>query len=157
LAVPIVFCGSSEGKIRRDTFNEVVKQATDLSIQDSILNLGYVAEEDMGPLYSMAVALVMPTFFGPTNIPVLEAWSFGCPVITSDIRGIREQVGDAAILADPRSFVSIAAAIRTLWTDTGRSRDLACRGRERLAAYTPADFRRRLIEIVEEALAHGPR
>jgi hypothetical protein len=30
-------------------------------------------------------------FFWPT-IPIL-AWAFGCPVLTSDIRGIREQAG----------------------------------------------------------------
>jgi glycosyltransferase involved in cell wall biosynthesis len=62
---------------------------------------------------------VMPTFFGPTNIPVLEAWAFGCPVLTSDIRGIREQVGDAALLADPTSVEAIADGIHQLWTDRG--------------------------------------
>ena len=64
---------------------------------------GYVPDEDMSGLYAGAVALTMPTFFGPTNIPVLEAWAYGCPVLTSDIRGIREQVGDAGVLVDPRS------------------------------------------------------
>ena len=50
--------------------------------------------------YKYAVALVMPTFFGPTNIPPLEAFALGCPVITSNIYGIPEQVGDAALLVN---------------------------------------------------------
>ncbi|PYS54816.1 MAG: glycosyltransferase family 1 protein, partial [Acidobacteria bacterium] len=99
--------------------------------------------------------LVMPTFFGPTNIPILEAWAFGCPVITSDIRGVREQAGDAALLADPRSPEMIAEAIREIWTDPGLCEALAQRGRVRLSGYTPAEFRRRLVEIVEEAKAYG--
>ena len=41
--------------------------------------LGELPGEDVAPLYAGAVALVMPTFFGPTNIPVLEAWAVGCP------------------------------------------------------------------------------
>ena len=96
---------------------------------------------------------VMPTFFGPTNIPVLEAWAFGCPVLTSDIRGVREQAGDAAVLADPRSVEAIADGIYQLWTDENLRRTLADRGRQRLSTYTPDDYRRRLMEILEEAKA----
>jgi len=94
--------------------------------------------------------LVMPTFFGPTNIPVLEAWAFGCPVLTSDIRGVREQVGDAALLADPTSVEAIADGIHRLWTDPELGRTLSDLGRRRLAAYTPEDYLRRLIEIIGE-------
>ena len=115
--------------------------------------LGYVPDEDMGPLYANAVALIMPTFFGPANIPYLEAWAFGCPVLTSDIRGIREQVGDAGILVDPRSTEAMANGILRLWTDEGLRFKLVERGRQRLMAYTPQDYRQRLFEIIEESKA----
>jgi glycosyltransferase involved in cell wall biosynthesis len=105
----------------------------------------------MSVIYAEARALTMPTFFGPTNIPVLEAWGFGCPVLTSDIRGIREQVGDAGVLVDPLSVEAIAEGIYQLWTDEGLRRTLAERGRQRLASYTPDDYRKRLIDIIEEA------
>jgi len=151
----IVFCGSTQGKIRRETFTEIMSLARQAGIANQVINLGYVSDADMGPLYSQAACLVMPTFFGPTNIPILEAWAFGCPVITSDIRGVREQAGDAALLADPRSPEMIAEAIREIWTDPGLCEALAQRGRVRLSGYTPAEFRRRLVEIVEEAKAYG--
>lgn len=95
----------------------------------------------------------MPTFFGPTNIPVLEAWAYGCPVQTSDIRGIREQAGNPAVLVDPRSVEAIADGIYQLWTDEKLRYILADAGRQRLAAYTPDDYRRRLLEILGEAKA----
>ena len=91
IEAPIVFCGSYSGDIRENTYGNVVALASKLGIENQVKYLGYVPEEHMSALYAGAVALVMPTFFGPTNIPVLEAWSFGCPVLTSDIRGIREQ------------------------------------------------------------------
>ena len=148
---PIVFCGSHDGEIRERTYNEVMSLRSGLGIDREIHCLGYVANEDMSALYSGAVALIMPTFFGPTNIPVLEAWALGCPVLTSDIRGIRDQVGDAAVLVDPRSVESIAGGIYRLWTDESLRRTLADAGHCRLSKYTPDDFRNRLIEILEEA------
>jgi glycosyltransferase involved in cell wall biosynthesis len=151
LKISLVLSGSNVGKIRERNFNEVMSLSSQFGLEKEIHHLGYVPDGDMSSLYAGAVALVMPTFFGPTNIPVLEAWALGCPVLTSDIRGIREQVGDAAILVDPRSVEAIADGIYQLWTDETLRCDLAQRGQKRLAAYTPDDFRRRLIEIVEDA------
>jgi glycosyltransferase involved in cell wall biosynthesis len=150
LKIPVVFCGSYNGEIRETTFREVMRFSSQLGLEEEIRYLGYAPDEDMSGLYAGATALVMPTFFGPTNIPVLEAWAFGCPVLTSDIRGVREQVGDAALLADPTSVEAIADGIHRLWTDQELGRTLSNLGRQRLAAYTPEDYLRRLKEILEE-------
>jgi glycosyltransferase involved in cell wall biosynthesis len=151
--ISAVFCGSYGLETLKNTFHEVMSLAHQLQVENQIHYLGYVAEEDMSGLYAGAVALVMPTFFGPTNIPVLEGWAFRCPVLTSDIRGIREQVEDAAVLVDPRSVEAIAHGIYRLWTDEDLRRTLAGRGQQRLATYTPDDYRQRLMEIFEEAKA----
>jgi glycosyltransferase involved in cell wall biosynthesis len=136
---------------RKGNFLEVMSRVRQLSLEENVRYLGYVPDEDMSGLYAAAQALIMPTFFGPTNIPVLEAWAFGCPVLTSDIRGIREQAGDAAVLVDPRSVDGIADGMHRLWTDEALRATLSQRGRDRLALYTPADFRLRLAAILEEA------
>jgi glycosyltransferase involved in cell wall biosynthesis len=153
LKIPIVLSGSHTGEIREQTFCEVMSLASQLELEKEIHYLGYVPDEDMSGVYAEAVALVMPTFFGPTNIPILEAWAFGCPVLTSDIRGIREQVQDAAILVDPRSVEAIADGIYRIWTDENLGRMLGERGRQRLATYGPNDYGPRLIEILKEAKA----
>jgi glycosyltransferase involved in cell wall biosynthesis len=149
--IPIVFCGSYSDQVRRQTFHETLSFRSELGLEKVAHYLGYVPDVDMSALYADAEALVMPTFFGPTNIPVLEAWAFGCPVLTSDIRGIREQVADAAVLVDPRSVESIAEGIYRLWTDEKLRLTLTEAGRRRLSSYTPDDFRNRLIEILDEA------
>jgi glycosyltransferase involved in cell wall biosynthesis len=151
LKIPVVFCGAHDREVRESTFREVMTLRSQLGLEREILYLGYVPDEDMSGLYAGAVALVMPTFFGPTNIPVLEAWAFSCPVLTSDIRGIQEQAGDAAVLVDPRSVEAIADGIYRLWTDARLRDALVDAGRHRLAAYGPDDFRRRLVAILEEA------
>jgi glycosyltransferase involved in cell wall biosynthesis len=93
----------------------------------------------------------MPTFHGPTNIPVLEAWIYGCPVITSNVRGIRDQAGDAAVLVDPSSVDEIAEGIRKLWTDAQFAKEMADRGRHRISLYTIKDFQKRLTDCILEA------
>lgn len=151
--VPLVLVGSAGGTLRKRTLERVHAAARHNGIEDLVRHLGYVPAEDLAPLYAEAVALAMPTFFGPTNIPVLEAWALDCPVLTSDIRGIREQVGDAAILADPRSVEALRDAIRSLWGDEQLRRSLVERGRRRLASYTRADYTARLTQILDTTRA----
>ena len=152
LRIPIVLVGSNSGTaLRAETFAMMMTVARERGVEDLVRYLGYVPDSDMSALYSMATALIMPTFFGPTNIPVVEAWGLGCPVLTSNIRGIREQAGDAAVLVDPSSADSIATGIRSITSDDLLRQRLIEHGHARLDAYTTEDFVRRLGEILEEA------
>ena len=155
--IPIVFCGFHNGPHREAYFADVVAFTKRRGLQASVTFLDYVPDADMSALYAGATALVMPTYVGPTTIPISEAWAQGCPVLTSDIRGIREQAGDAALLVTPGSVDSIAAGIERLWTDEALRHTLACRGRQRLAAYTFDDFCARLDGILTEAKARVRR
>ncbi len=147
--VRLVLVGTKE----RNGFEEVQEQVKRLGLEDNVLFLGYVPDEDMPALYRSARALVMPTYFGPTNIPQLEAFALGCPVATSRIYGIPAQVGDAALLFDPASVTEIYACLRRLWTDDALCAKLADRGRQRAADWGPPQFRDRLVKIVEELTA----
>jgi len=151
LVIPMVLAGSATGEIRQRIITKVEDRLRELGLEDQVRMPGYVSDEDLFGLYAGAEALVMPTFFGPTNIPFLEAWALDCPVLTSRIRGIVEQVGDAAVTVDPKSVEDIAVGIRRLWTDETLRRTLIEKGRARLRAYTPEDFRQRLREIIDEA------
>jgi glycosyltransferase involved in cell wall biosynthesis len=153
LEVPLVLVGSAAGDIRARTFSSVMAKARSLSVAHLVRHLGYVPADDMAPLYAEAVALVMPTFFGPTNIPILEAWSLDCAVLTSDLRGVREQAGDGALLVDPASADAIADGIRRLWSDDALRGRLIKNGRERLSAYPRDDYAARLGAILDAARA----
>lgn len=151
LNIPIVFCGSSAGDLKEKTFLELTSESKKLTIDKNIHFLGYVNDELLPFLYKKATALIMPTFFGPTNLPILEAWSFNCPVITSDIKGVRDQAGNAALLVDPRSVKAIAKAIIKIWKEDKLRLNLIKLGRQRLALYSEAEYNNRLREILEDA------
>jgi glycosyltransferase involved in cell wall biosynthesis len=134
---------------KQNGYDEAVKQVQALGISENVVFLGYVPDNHMFELYRRARALVMPSFFGPTNIPQLEAFVAGCPVAVSRVYGIPDQVGDAALLFDPKSADEIAAAMERLWTDDELCRCLAEKGKERSRQWGPVEFSRRLQEIVE--------
>ena len=90
----------------------------------------------------------MPTFFGPTNIPPLEAFEVGCPVATSRIYGVPEQLGNAALLFDPHSIEEIHDCLVRLWVDNSLCADLAERGREHARRWGPQQFAARFREII---------
>jgi glycosyltransferase involved in cell wall biosynthesis len=151
--IPVVFCGSYSDYARALNFKEMWASAAQLGLTNEVRYLGPVPDEDMPALYAQCVALVMPTFFGPTNIPPLEAWHFGRAVITSDIRGLREQTGDAGLLVDPRSPEALAEAMLRLWRDDALCTTLAERGRKRLASYPWEAFVDSVTGIVTDACA----
>ena len=149
--VEVAFTGSPAPGPRATVHRDLRRRAAELGVEDAVHLLGELRGDEIAPLYAGAVALVMPTFFGPTNIPVLEAWAVGCPVITSDIRGIREQTGDAAVLVDPRRVESIAEGIDRVWRDESLRRRLVDAGVARLAAWDREAFARRLEEVLARA------
>jgi glycosyltransferase involved in cell wall biosynthesis len=137
---------------KQNAHDSVVRLVEELDLSDDILFLGYVPDEYMPELYRRARALIMPTYFGPTNIPPLEAFLTGCPVAISGIYGMPEQVGDAALQFNPDSVDEIAGCIRMLWTDDRLCAELAEKGRKRAANWGQRQFNNRLREIVEETL-----
>src|SRR4029078_10301868 len=102
--------------------------------------LGFVPLEDLVALYRGAFALAYVTFFGPENLPPLEAFALGCPVIASDVSGAREQLGDAALFVDPRNPAEIAGAIKQLRDDDTLRASLIDKGRARAERWTATEF-----------------
>lgn len=142
--IPLVLTGSQWHE-----YPVLIKLVGDLHLQDTIYFIGYVPDEELTQLYSHALALVMPTFFGPTNIPVLEAWEARCPVITSDIRGIREQVGNAGLLVDPKNVSAIAGAIWKIYTDSDTKERIIHQGLLRVNEWTPEKFSKTLSDVIK--------
>lgn len=137
---------------RQNGYEKASRLVEELNLQCNVLFMGYVPDEDMPHFYLSARALVMPTFFGPTNIPQLEAFALGCPTATSGIYGIPEQVGDAALLFNPRSVEEIAHCIRRLWLDDNLCKELIEKGKLRSAGWGQLQFNQRLLEIIQQVI-----
>lgn len=87
------------------------------SKKDGIEIQGYVTEQQLKFHYLHCKALVYPSLYEGFGIPVLEAFSMNCPVLTSKGTVMEEVAGDAAVYFDPYSPESIASAINTFLSD----------------------------------------
>lgn len=110
---------------------------------------GYVADDELAWYYKNARGLVMPTFFGPTNIPPLEAMALGCPAAVSGIYGMPEMYGDGALYFDPNSVSDIAETMRKLWMGDALRETLRQKGLAQAEKYNFKVFSRCVHEIVE--------
>ena len=90
-----------------------------------------MSQNELIALYKDAFALIFLSFFGPDNLPPLEAFGLGCPVIASNVSGSQEQLSDYAILVDPHNENQVAHAIKTLYEKPEIRKDLIKRGYER--------------------------
>ncbi len=66
------------------------------AFKDRIIVEGYVNEDRIKLLYKNALAFIFPTLYEGFGMPLLEAMSFGIPIVCSDIDICREVCGDAA-------------------------------------------------------------
>lgn len=119
-------------------------------LHDQVRLPGFVTREELIALYRGAVALVYPSLFGPENLPPLEAFALGCPVIAARVAGADEQLGDAAILVRPTDEVDFAAAMFSVHTDAEVRSRLVERGLARAATWTTEHYLRAVNELCDE-------
>jgi len=78
---------------------------------ERIIHLDEVSNQTLKVLYSQCQAVTFPSLFEGFGFPIIEGFSFGKNVITSD-RGATKEVGnDHAILVDPESVSDIEAGM----------------------------------------------
>lgn len=104
-----------------------------LSVKENYLNkkvhfLGYLSNKSLVNLYSLAQALVFPSFYEGFGMPPLEAMKCGCPVIASHTSSLPEVVGNAALLINPESHTQIAEAMLKIAKDSELAKSMREKG-----------------------------
>jgi len=145
LDVRLVFCGTDQGNR-----SWVEAECSRLGLASDVEFEGFVTRERLVALYRGAFALVYPSWFGPENLPPLEAFALGCPVVAARVAGSEEQLGDAALLFEKGDEVSLASAIESLWSEQGLRKRLIHAGYDRALSFTPKHFARGLLQIIDE-------
>jgi glycosyltransferase involved in cell wall biosynthesis len=90
---------------------------TQHGLQDRAILTGYVSDAELAQLYASAEFLVMPSLYEGFGFPIIEAQSFGVPVITSNVSSMPEVAGKGALFVEPENVSTIASAITRLRTD----------------------------------------
>jgi len=115
---------------------EINKVAAELGISATRLRfLEYIPDDALPYLYNGAIAYLLPSLHEGFGVPIIEAMACGTPVITSDCSAMPEVAGGNALLVDPYSVDSIAAAMRETVDNPGRMAALRTAGLERIKLF----------------------
>lgn len=147
--VNLVMTGSSHAEY--STFERTLSLIDELDLAEQVKFLGYLKERELATVYRQALALIMPTYFGPTNIPILEAWQARIPVLCSNYNGSREQIGSAGLLFDPDDPHEMANKIERLLSNPPLMAKLIKLGTQRLNRWSPVRMRKALTEVLKSS------
>jgi glycosyltransferase involved in cell wall biosynthesis len=108
-----------------------------------------ITDDSLFSLYQNAQAFVFPSLNEGFGIPVLEAFSAGCPAILSDRSSLPEVAGEAAVYFDPEEDESMANAVERVLTDSALRKDLRQKGTERLTHFSCDQTAQQTLEVYQ--------
>jgi glycogen(starch) synthase len=87
--------------------------AWSLGVGEKVLFTGFIADEDRDRLFKIADCAVFPSLYEPFGIVALEAMAARCPVVVSEVGGLKDVVehGETGITVYPDDASSLAWGI----------------------------------------------
>jgi len=118
-------------------------------------NVRHVSGNDqlLAEHYKSARAFIYPSLYEGFGIPPLEAMSFDCPVICSNVSSIPEVVGDAGEMFDPSDSESMRMAIERVIEDSALRETLIVRGRERIKLFSWERCAQETLNVYRQVLS----
>jgi glycosyltransferase involved in cell wall biosynthesis len=117
-----------------------------------VLFTGWISDEEIATYYKNAKAVVFPSLKEGYGLPIIEAFTFGVPVITSNINPMKEIAGDGAVLIDPFSLDSISNALNLLAKDDELRKHLINNGQERITQISSYNMSKSMYKIYMGAI-----
>jgi len=106
-------------------------------------------------LYAGASVYMYVSLYEGFGLPILEAMSCGCPVITSNVSSMPEVAGDAAILVDPYSVEEISSAIEKALSDEKLRTEMRKKGQERAKMFSWRKTAEETLQVYKETCGGG--
>jgi len=107
-----------------------------LNLQDRLFYFDINNDNFLSFLYNKAVAFVFPSLYEGFGLPILEAFSCGCPVILSNCSSLPEIAEDAAIYFNPKDINSIIEVVTEVINNSRLRELLKEKGLEQLKKFS---------------------
>ncbi|RWM09219.1 glycosyltransferase family 1 protein [Mesorhizobium sp.] len=121
-------------------------------LEANIKFTGFVDDGVLATLYANCLFLAMPSLYEGFGFPIVEAQSFGKPVLTSNTSSMPEVAGDDAVLVDPNDTAAISAAFDRLSTDAQFRNGFAVGARENAGRFTWHNHATGMLQIFGQAI-----
>lgn len=117
-----------------------------------IIPLGFVSDEDLVSIYNTAAVFAMPSLYEGFGLPILEAMSTGCPVVTTKQGSIEEVAGDAAIYVDAYIIDSIAEGIKKVFSNKKMRSELVDKGLQQTKKFTWEKTAKETLQVYKNTI-----
>ncbi len=104
---------------------------------DSIHLLGRLSQAALAGWYSLSPIFVLPAWYEPFGLSVLEAGLSGCALVLGDIPSLREIWGEAALYVSPEDPQDLESRMRELIEDEALREEFSSRSRRRALEFSP--------------------
>ncbi len=131
-------------------YEHIFKKVDELNLKKEVVFKGYVSDDELSVLYRDAFCFVMPSLYEGFGIPIVEAMSFGCPVISSFTSSLPEVGGDACLYFDPRSPQELAKKLKKLTENRKLRSDLIKKGRERIKLFSWQKCAEETLKVIQQ-------
>ncbi|MEK7069107.1 MAG: glycosyltransferase family 1 protein [Patescibacteria group bacterium] len=119
-----------------------------------IMFLDFVEQADLNALYSASDVFVFPSLNEGFGLPLVEAFSSGTPVITSNVTALPEVASDAAIIVDPADTSALAGAMCRVLSDARLRNMLVQKGLARARVFTWIETARKTSDLYQHLVDH---
>lgn len=117
-------------------FGDIFEHVLEIGLEDHVIFTGYVSNAQLAALYRKATCFVFPSFYEGFGIPLLEAMSYGCPVIASNAASLPEVGGDACLYFNPKEPHELTQKIREVIDNPSLQKKLVEKGLKRVALFS---------------------
>ncbi|MCH6234021.1 glycosyltransferase family 4 protein [Cognataquiflexum rubidum] len=150
--IRLVLVGQRAPRETIDAYDELTALATSMGLTDKVYFMGYVAQEKLATYFQNALGYVFPSANEGFGLPVLEAFSFGLPVIISRQGALMEVAGDAALVLEKNDSEALFQSMKLLADDAVLRKELGEKGRIRLKEFSTEKFFLSLEQAFKEIL-----
>lgn len=128
--------------------------ATQALSRPQIHLLGAVSDAELAQLYQNARAFVFPSLYEGFGIPPLEAMSFDCPVVLSNVSSLPEIADvNSALFVDPHSVENIRDAMIRMIDDADMRTSLITAGKRNVMRFTYENYLQNMLESIDHLVA----
>lgn len=130
-------------------YEEIFQTVEDLKLQQRVIFTGYAADATIGDLYKNAFCFVLPSLYEGFGIPILEAMSYNCPVITSHSSSLPEIGADACLYFNATDENDLLGDLNLLTNIRIRKEQIE-KGKERITHFSWEKCAEETLEVIEK-------
>ncbi|MGH7246145.1 MAG: glycosyltransferase family 4 protein [Candidatus Levyibacteriota bacterium] len=155
--IPLVLVGkalAAENLVKNSWNDDLVRMQKAIRDKKNIFLLGFIPTDDLVLLYNSATVLFSPSLYEGFGLPIVEAMSCGCPVITSHQGSLAEIAEDAVEIVDPYSQDAMQKVLEKVFNDKKLQESLSKRGLQQVKKFSWKKTAEETIKVYEEVLAN---